>query len=63
MPKIPKTKVNWTSRDVHAGLCKIMFHLQYGKTNQFNGITPGKPELFMKKPLRIQKGKVYELVG
>jgi len=55
--------VNWTNGDVHGGLCKIMFHLQYGKTNQFNGITPGKPALFMKKPLRIQKGKVYELVG
>ena len=35
---------------------------KYDNSPQISGITPQKPALFVKKSLRMKKGKVYALV-
>jgi len=60
--KIPKTKIDWNTGEVNGGLCHVKFHLKYDHSNQMRGITPQKPAVFVKKALRMKKGKVYALV-
>ena len=60
--KIPKTKVDWSTGDVSGGLCHMKFHFKYDDSTQVRGITPQKPAIFIKKPLRMKKGKAYALV-
>ena len=59
---IPKTKNDWHAGEVHGGLCHVKFHLKYDHSNQMSGITPQKPAVFVKKALRMNKGKLYALV-
>ena len=60
--KIPKTKIDWKNGEVSGGLCFVKFHLKYDDSMQMKGVSPQRPATFVKKSMRMKKGKVYGLV-
>ena len=60
--KIPRSKIDWTTGKAAGNKCEVKFHLQYSDTAQLQGIKPDKPALFLIKPMRIKKGKVYAAI-
>ena len=57
-----KSKIDWNTGEAKGDLCQVRFHLQYSESSQLKGISPGKPALFLKKPMRVKKGQVYAVV-
>ena len=60
--RIPRSKIDWSTGKASGNKCEVIMSLSYTDTAQLKGIKPEKPGVFLSRPMRVKKGKVYAVI-